>query len=392
MPRKGRSGFDLGAALKDAAQRTAQAIQSGQPAQSAQPARASSPEASAFQPEKTAASDAESGGGARPREVPLTVQRGKKGNPSVRTWFQVGFALLALVTLYKSWVLVGAGERAVVFNRFSGVEYGQLGEGLHFVMPWVQDPTLYDIKSQTYTMSGSANESNSQAGSANDALEALTKDGLPVNLEMSVRFHPDPDKVWELHQNVGPDYVAKVVRSDIRAHTRMVVAQYAVIDVYGARRAQLVEQINARLRRLFAQNDLVLDEALLRDVSFSPAFQNSIEQKQVAQQEVARMTFVLEAARKEKQRKIIAAQGEAESIRLKANALARNPGLTQYEYVQNLPTHVKTVVTDGRTIVNLGQMDDASAAAAADDAPPRTTPNAMPTAESAANEDEPATP
>ena len=285
-----------------------------------------------------------------------------------RWMFAIPLLWIAL-QLARSFVLVGAGERAVIFNRFSGVQRGQLGEGLHFVIPWVQTPQRYDIKTQTYTMSGSKSESNSSVGNANDALQALTADGLPVALEMSVRFHIDPERVWKLHQNVGPMYVAKIIRPQARSHVRMVIAQYPVIDVYGGRRAKIIEQIDARLRRVFAQNDIILDEALLRDVSFSPQFQQAIEQKQVAQQDVQRMTFVLDQADKERRRKIIEAEGEAASIRLKAAALAKNPQLVQYEYVKNLPDNVRTVITDNRTIVNLGESSTGSLAAATETTP-----------------------
>jgi prohibitin 2 len=280
---------------------------------------------------------------------------------------------VALWNIGHSFIVVGAGERAVVFNRFTGLQKGQLGEGLHFLLPGVQYPTLYDIKTQTYTMSASQNESNQTIGNANDALVALTADGLPVSLEMSVQFHPDPEKVDALHADVGPQYVEKIVRPQTRAHVRMVVAKYPVTDVYGARRARIIEEVNGRLRKLFAQNNIVLDDALLRDVSFSEQFQQAIEQKQVAQQETQRMAFVVQQADKERRRKIIEAEGEAESIRLKARALAKNPQLTQYDYVQRLPNNVRTIVTDGRTILNLGDLPAAttstSNAAVASEAP-----------------------
>jgi hypothetical protein len=94
----------------------------------------------------------------------------------------------------------------------------------------------------------------------------------------------------------------------------------------------------------------------------------------VALQEVQRMKFVLDQADKERRRKIIEAEGEAASIRMKAAALAQNPQLVEYEYVQRLPANVQTVVTDGRTIVNVGEpsrTSTAAKAAAADEPQPQ---------------------
>ena len=292
--------------------------------------------------------------------------------------------LLFLMLVGWPFVLVGAGERGVVFNRFSGVSRGELGEGLHLILPWAQSVTLYDVKSQTYTMSAASNEANADAGNSNDALGALTRDGLPVMLEMSIRFHPDPQTVWRLHQSIGPDYVSKVLRPQIRSHARMVVAKYPVTDVYGPRRAQIIDEMTARLRAKFAENGVLLDEVLLRDVSFSPEFQAAVEQKQVAQQDVSRMAFERDRADKERRQKIIVAEGEAQSIRLKAAALAQNPDLTRYEYVQNLPANVRTVVTDGRTILNLGDLKPNDVAATDETPPsappaPRSTPIPAPT-------------
>ncbi len=185
----------------------------------------------------------------------------------------------------------------------------------------------------------------------------MTSDGLPVSLELSIQFHPDPAHIDQLHENIGPLYIERVVRPQTRSDVRMVVSKYTVTDVYGARRAQIIEEINTRLRELFKKNDIVLENALLRDVSFSPQFQQAIEEKQVAEQQVQRMTFVLQQADKERRRRIIEAEGEAQSIRLKARALSKNPQLTQYEYVEGLPDNVRTVVTDNRTIINMNGMD-----------------------------------
>ena len=58
----------------------------------------------------------------------------------------------------------------------------------------------------------------------------------------------------------------------------------------------------------------------------------------------------------EKQRKIIDAEGEAQSIKLRGDALAKNPMLIQYEYVQKIAPNVQTIITDGKSIMNLGEV------------------------------------
>jgi prohibitin 2 len=87
-------------------------------------------------------------------------------------------------------------------------------------------------------------------------------------------------------------------------------------------------------------------------VQFSHEFQQAIENKQIAQQEAQRMKYVLEKQELEKKRKIIEAEGESESLRLKGKALADNPLLIQYEYVKLLSPNIQAVITDQNAIFN----------------------------------------
>lgn len=44
--------------------------------------------------------------------------------------------------------LVDGGHRAVIFDRFAGVKPTPVGEGTHFLIPWVQQPIIFDIRSR----------------------------------------------------------------------------------------------------------------------------------------------------------------------------------------------------------------------------------------------------
>ncbi|MFQ6098938.1 MAG: prohibitin family protein, partial [Armatimonadota bacterium] len=256
------------------------------------------------------------------------VQRIRRRMPRA-TWLLI--LVFASVVLWKAVVTVGAGERAAVFNRITGVEKRQLGEGWHLLVPFIEIPERYDVKVRTYTMSAKPSEGDVQG---DDSLLALTADGQPVTVDMSVRFHPDPTEIWQLHEEIGPDYVNRVVRPQVRSVARMVIAEYPVTDVYSERRQEIQDKISQELTEMFGRNHLVFDALLVRDVEFSKEFQAAVEAKQVAEQEYLKMEYVLDRARTEAQQKIVAAEGDAESIRLRGEALRRNPRLIDYEYAR----------------------------------------------------------
>src|SRR5262249_39702197 len=223
----------------------------------------------------------------------------------------------------------------------------QLGEGTHFIVPFVQRPIFYDVRTQTYTMSATNWEGDVHG---DDSLTALTSDGQEVKADVSVRFHPDAAHIYRLHQRVGPDYVRKIIRPEIRSQTRVAIAEFSVNDVYARKREEVERRISDRLKASLGKNDIIVDEVLLRDLHFSDTYAAAIEQKQIAQQNAQRMQYVLQKAELEKQQKILEAQGDARSIQLRGRALAQSARIVQYEYARKLAPNVSTIITDGHSL------------------------------------------
>ena len=269
-----------------------------------------------------------------------------------RLILMIALAIVAIVVLINTVLVVDAGDTAVIFNQLTG-GLSLRDQGTHILVPGLQKPIIYDSRVQTYTMSSAYGEGEARG---DEALEGLTKDGQVVKLDVSVRFHIDKTKLDQLHQTIGPAYIDKVVRPHVRNIVRLAVSGYPVTEVNSERRIELQNLSFKQLQPSFKTNYLILDELLIRRVTFSAEFQKAIEQKQIAQQEAQRMQYVLEKEKQEKERKIIEAQGEAESIRLKGQALASNPALIQYEYVQKITPGIQTIITDGKSILSLGDV------------------------------------
>lgn len=274
------------------------------------------------------------------------------GGGGLRKLIYIVIGFFLLIVFFSTFKTVPAGHRAVVFNNITG-GLGARGEGLTLLIPFTQTATLYDVRTATYTMSKPSGEGQLHGG---DSVQALTSDGQEVAVDVSILYHPDPNKIVQLHREIGPDYEAKIVIPSGRSVTRTSVSKYTVIDVYGAKRAEIQNEVLTELKALFDKSYLVLDGLLVRNVDFSPEFKKAIELKQIAQQETERKKYELEKEKIEKDRKVIAAEGDAEAIRLRGDALSRNPALIQYEYVQKITPGIQTIITDGKSILSLGDM------------------------------------
>jgi prohibitin 2 len=260
--------------------------------------------------------------------------------------------IFVLIFMFKIYIVVDPGEKAVIFNKATGNLRATPNEGFYFLIPLIEQPTVYDMKARTYTMSIATLEGEIKG---DDSLQALTSDGQTVLLDISVRYHPDGDNLINLHRRLGVDYVNKVLRPQVRSIVRMIVSEYPVLDVYSGKRMLIQAEIEKKMTDSLKKNYIICEEVLLRNVQFSQEFQQAIENKQIAQQEAQRMKYVLEKQELEKTRKIIEATGEAESLRLKGKALADNPLLIQYEYVKLLSPNIQAIITDQNSIFNFSE-------------------------------------
>ena len=277
---------------------------------------------------------------------------GLTGGGKFKKFGLLALLVVGLLVLLATFKTVPAGHRAVVFNNITG-GVGARGEGLTILMPFTQTATLYDVRTQNYTMSRIHNEG---AQEGDDSVPALTSDGQEVAVDVSILFHPDPNRIAELHRNIGVDYIAKIVRPAGRSVARSAVTKYPVVDLYGPKRSVMQDEVATELKAIYEKSYIILDSVLIRNVDFSEEFKKAIEQKQIAQQAAERKKYELETEKIEKERKIVAAEGDAESIRLRGEALSRNPGLIQYEYVQKITPGVQTIITDGKSILSLGDI------------------------------------
>ncbi len=259
--------------------------------------------------------------------------------------------VLLLVFVVPNFViLVGAGQRAVVFNRITGMEQRVLEEGVQFVIPLIEQPTIYNVREISYIFSDKTDRSKRGAQVMGNSIHTLTADGQNITVDVTVRARPDFKELWWVHQNLGNDsyssYVDKIITPVVRSLVREVISGYTVSAIYSEDRRAIADAIAKALSEKLAKFKIVLAEFLLDEVTFSDAYQSAIEDKQRARIDLDTKDNIIVEEQNKRDAVITKAQGEAEAIMLKVGALSRNPDYIRFRKAQTLGKRTSLIIND----------------------------------------------
>ncbi|MEA1925767.1 MAG: prohibitin family protein [Patescibacteria group bacterium] len=244
--------------------------------------------------------------------------------------------LFLLIVGVFSIVIVPAGETGV-YHLFGKVKSKELSSGIHLKNP-LAVVTKMSIRTEEYTMSITKGEGDVKVA---DAIKALTKEGLEVDLDMTILYHLKEDRASEVFKNVGLDYVQKIIRPSIRSGIREIVANYEAKDIYSEKRQETAEKILEKLKKDINPRGIEIEEVLLRNVNLPPKLSNSIQEKLTAEQEAQRYDFVLQKETKEAERKRIEAAGQRDAQKIINESLT--PNYLNYLYIRELKDREGTI-------------------------------------------------
>ncbi|HUL73214.1 MAG TPA: prohibitin family protein [Vicinamibacterales bacterium] len=202
--------------------------------------------------------------------------------------------LLGVLTLTSVLTVVSAGNVGVV-DVFGSVRPTTLKSGLQFVNPMAQ---VVEMTVRTQEIK--------------ETMDVPSKEGMTVNIEVSVLYHLDPEKAADIYRSVGQNYAEVLLEPQFRSVTRGVTAAYEAKALYTSDRERLAQLITADLKQLVEPRGIFIETTPLRKLTLPTKLQSAIEEKLSADQESQRMQFVLAKETQEAERKRIEARGIAD--------------------------------------------------------------------------------
>jgi regulator of protease activity HflC (stomatin/prohibitin superfamily) len=297
--------------------------------------------------------------------VAMRASRSKNIKGAITILLVVLAAALVLSSVSAGIVFIKPEERGVVISAVqpTGYRLQPLQPGLRWIIPFFESVVVYPISRQTYTMSIAPNEGAIQG---DDSITARTSDGQEIFVDASVIYAIDPEKVVQVHIDWQNRYDNELVRPLARGVIRDVVSQYKVEEVVTSQRVKMISQISDDMNNKLEDNGLVLVNFILRNITFSPEYAASVEQKQVAEQLAQQAVFVVEQRRQEAEQarqvaqgqadavvinakgaadaRVLQAQAEAQALQLIAAALQNNDKLLLYQYINQLAPGIQVML------------------------------------------------
>ncbi len=259
----------------------------------------------------------------------------------------VGIALIAVL------VVIGLSLAPVRFGTVKAVTFagGLTGnvyqQGLNFKLPW-QGTKTFVTQRQTYETS--QNPGTSLANFTDFAINAKTSDGQSIEVSYTVIFRVASADITRVLEDYGSmeAVVENIVKAKSRSEARKSAQNYEAGSLYSGVGIRVYEnEVSEILSESFVPEGVTLVEFLIRDISFEPAYVDAITAKQIAAENIVTQRNNALAAQHQAQQIINLASGDAEAIRVLADAQADAivlqgvalfdyPAMTQWEFVQNL--------------------------------------------------------
>jgi regulator of protease activity HflC (stomatin/prohibitin superfamily) len=245
-------------------------------------------------------------------------------------------AVIVVIGLAGPFVEVPAGNVGVVTN-FGSVQTVTLEPGLHIVVPIYQRVTNVDTRVQPHEF---------------QEIDAASRELQTVKLTGVMNYHIDGQFASDLFQRVGTDFAAKIIDPAFNDFIKTVVPDYSVNDIL-AKRDEIRSLAKQQLAANLSQYHIIVDDIYIANIAFSDSFQQAIEAKQVAQQQVQTEQQILAQKQIQAQQAVAAAKGQADATvtladgQAKANDLlskSLTDQILQYQYIQKLADKISVML------------------------------------------------
>ncbi len=260
------------------------------------------------------------------------------GGGKKKSWILVLSIVLVAVFIvvfaaFNSFTVVNEGFIGVKYQFGKIVDSG-LSAGLNFHIPFVEVIQQVDTREQIYSVQTDAYTSDTQ-----------TVDSLSLKMN----YYYDGTKLSEIIRSIGVSNVeTKLLVPNVAKIAKNEIGKVKAEDLVQTR-SEVQSAIFEELKATLEPNGIIVTAFAIENLSFDDAFEQSIQAKVIAAQDALKMQNKTVEKQEEARQQVIAAQAEADSLKIKADAEAYAIQVVQEQLAKspNYIDYYKISVWDG---------------------------------------------
>jgi regulator of protease activity HflC (stomatin/prohibitin superfamily) len=244
--------------------------------------------------------------------------------------------VVVIVSFFSSYTIISPGNTGVIFNQWSG-SLRTVPQGIAWRLPWITDVQSYPTALRTYTMVRRSGEGSS---AEDDSIDLPTREGQHITQDISVTFNTSEDQAAEVFKSFRgadiSDIESTFIRRTIITVAQNVAGQMSLSEVISAKRNDLQDEIQKRLSSEIEKMGFHLDKVNLGASHLPQSLETQMQQKMAVQQQAQQAEYELEKQQMLAKAEVAKAEGDAQSILVRAKAQAEANHLLQSTLTANL--------------------------------------------------------
>lgn len=184
-----------------------------------------------------------------------------------------GVIILGILSVVLgSWYTIDEGERGVVL-RYGAVS-GVAQPGLGFKISLIDSIIRISVQSKAAIY---------------NSMEAYSRDQQPATMNLSVNYRIPPDRVEEVYATYGGEdgLLSRLVERRVFEESKTVFGKFNAVTAI-QERSRLNQEIAEAIQNS-VRGPVIIDTVQIENIDFSDAYEQSIEQRMLAEVEVQRL-------------------------------------------------------------------------------------------------------
>jgi regulator of protease activity HflC (stomatin/prohibitin superfamily) len=238
----------------------------------------------------------------------------------------------------------------------------------NFFVPFLNDWNTFDTAVHSLEMTMDANSGDVRA---RDDIMFKTIDGNDISLDIIVSYRIDPAKAPYILQNVATtdeQLQKNIVRTVARSKPRDVFGELHTEDFYTASERETKSgEARDKLNEILGPYGIIVERVGTKDYRFNPAYQQAIQEKKIADQQVEKNRSQAKAVEEEYLKKVEEAKGEVGQVKAEADGKFEQAKVAADAYYDAQKNIAAAIEAEGRADAEaLTKMNEAMAGSGGD--------------------------